>query len=171
MNKYFHTFTAEIQQYLTTIILQSIGDVDTNVRKFAAAILSIIVQVQKFEQCAEILGKLYQLLDDSTPINFIDGSLRTLQEITESCFLQTLADPQYEVFMKNLIPTLIKFLTHPNDPQIGRHSINIISIYSHLYPDIVATHFQQLLPVTFIFPFIISIFFFSYTFNILLTVI
>ena len=135
--------------------MQAIGDSSIDIRKHAAVILSSTAKAIGLEQWQEILAILFSLLDSPDP-NLLDGSLRTLTEISEDYGYHLTRNPVYEKFTDNLVPKLINFYLHPN-PFIRKYAIICLYKLTRYNANILKVHFPQLVIVSFFYLLIFNI--------------
>jgi transportin-1 len=140
IREYYRQIPEEIRNYMKNEIIQCIGDRMTSIRRTVGTIFTTIIDVTSMKECPGLLQYFLQLLNTSTDVNVIDGTLSALQKICQdSAEKIENDDAAMGSPLQALLPKLISFFTSEHEA-FRRFALSCVNNFVVPMPTVLATH-------------------------------
>jgi transportin-1 len=140
IREYYRQIPEEIRNYMKNEIIQCLGDRKTTIRRTVGTIFTTIIDVTSMKECPGLLQYFLQLLNTSTDLNVIDGTLSALQKICQdSAEKIDSEDAEMGSPLQALLPKLISFFSSEHEA-FRRFALSCVNNFVVPMPNVLAAH-------------------------------
>jgi hypothetical protein len=140
IREHYKRIPEDIRNYMKNEIIQCLGDRKTTIRRTVGTIFTTIIDVTSMKECPGLLQYFLQLLNTSTDLNVIDGTLSALQKICQdSAEKIDSEDAEMGSPLQALLPKLISFFTSEHEA-FRRFALSCVNNFVVPMPNVLAAH-------------------------------